>query len=164
MLPEKHPLFGLNDEQIKYLYTQKKEFDCGPTAVAFMLGTDPDLVRNELPHTRQDGTHPDTIMLYLMERGKFPQRANRGGMPKAPLLVNYQHRFPDGEVEGHYGVIVGSDTNFSYTIFDPWLGEFFQIGDAQFACSWYSKRYYEHWGCWIEPALELSPWLAIGKS
>ena len=158
MLPEKHPLFGLNDEQIKILYRQRLDYDCGPTAVAFMLGEDPDFVRKHLPHSPEKGTNPDDVILFLMEQGKRPYRACRGIMPKAPLLVNYQHKFPDGTVEGHYGVIVASSMDYCYTIFDPWLGEFFTIGDAQFAVSWYSKNYYEMWGCWVEPALDLSPW------
>jgi hypothetical protein len=163
MLPESHPLFGCSGEHLRIAYTQLYDYDCGPTAVAFLLGCDPAEVRRELPHTEKDGTHPDDIMVYLMlKKNKFPKQACRGVMPCGPLLVNYQHKFPDGTIEGHYGVIVASSAEFKYTVFDPWIGGFFKIRDAAFACSWYSKRYYDRWGIWVEPSVEISPWLAVG--
>lgn len=132
--------------------TQDKEYNCGPTALRFLLGLyDIDATVEQLEEltgcTEADGTSHDGIKKALLHFGlKWVSwdGAHVSTLEEfLPAIVNYQYCDNDG-CDGHYSVILGHGHNL-FVLYNPFNGEIETIPDDELQKKWYSQRYGKEW-------------------
>jgi predicted double-glycine peptidase len=137
-------------------FKQTTDYNCGPAALAYFLdavgiiGYNVDYLTRVLGTTDEEGTHPKAIANFIREKGLRCFAGSHILLEDftLPMIVNYFV-----EDDGHYAVI--TDLDFTpaggmVTYFDPATGHHEQMTWDQFRKNWYSFRYGDHWGLFLE--------------